>query len=72
MLYYYIATILDLKRFIWWYEDLRETLHKVHRQGNNHESSDFADSEVILQDFINRYSDPSSPSPLANSILVGL
>lgn len=54
----------DFKKFIWWQEDLRETLEKVHRQSNNHHASDFKDSELILQDFVNRYVDPSSKSPM--------
>ena len=55
---------VDFKKFIWWQEDLRETLGKVHRQANNHHASDFKDSELILQDFINRYVDPSDTSPM--------
>lgn len=55
---------VDFKKFIWWQEDLRETLQKVHRQANNHHASDFKDSELLLQDFINRYVDPSSSSPM--------
>ena len=31
----------------------------VYREANNHDSSDFKNSELILQDFINRYVDPS-------------
>lgn len=54
----------DFKRFIWWQEDLRETLGKVSRQANNHQASDFKDSELVLQDFIDRYVDPSAKSPM--------
>lgn len=54
----------DFKKFIWYAEDLRETLGKVARQANNHHASDFKDSELILQDFINRYVDPSAKSPM--------
>lgn len=54
----------DFKKFIWWQEDLRDTLKKVYRQANNHHASDFKDSELVLQDFINRYVDPSSKSPM--------
>lgn len=54
----------DFKKFIWWQEDLRDTLKKVYRQANNHHASDFKDSELILQDFINRYVDPNSQSPM--------
>ena len=49
------------KRFVYFQEDLKETLASVHRQANNHEESDFKDSELILQDFIKRYSDPERP-----------
>ncbi len=60
-----IMTInVDFKKFIWWQEDLRETLTKVYRQANNHHASDFKDSELILQDFINRYVDPKAQSPM--------
>ena len=31
----------------------------VHREANNHHASDFKGSELILQDFINRYVDPN-------------
>ena len=54
----------DFKRFIWWQEDLRETVGKIARQANNHHASDFKDSELILQDFIDRYVDPSAKSPM--------
>lgn len=54
----------DFKKFIWWQEDLRDTLKKVYRQANNHHASDFKDSELLLQDFINRYVDPKSQSPM--------
>ena len=54
----------DFKKSIWFTEDLKETLAKMHRQANNHHSSDFKDSELILQDFINRYTDPNSKSPM--------
>lgn len=37
------------------------TLERVHRQANEHKESDFADSELVLQDFIKRHSDPSNP-----------
>jgi hypothetical protein len=38
----------DFKRFIWWFEDFKETLARVHRQSNNHSATDFQDSELIL------------------------
>ena len=49
------------RRMIWFQQDLEETLARVHRQANNHDASDFKDSELILQDFIRRYSDPRNP-----------
>lgn len=49
------------KRYVYFNEDLKETLASVHRQANNHDASDFKDSELILQDFISRYSDPENP-----------
>lgn len=51
----------SVKRLMWFDEDLQETLTRVHRQANNHDASDFKDSELILQDFIRRYSDPRNP-----------
>ena len=62
----------DIKRFVWWNHDLKETLAKVHRQANNHESCDFKDSELLLQDFINRYTDPSSANPMKNALSVSV
>jgi hypothetical protein len=54
----------DFKRFIWWFEDFKETLTRVHREANNHDSADFKDSELILQDFIRRYTNPLAQVPL--------
>ena len=51
----------DFKKYVYFNEDLKETMASVHRQANNHDSSDFKDSELILQDFILRYSDPENP-----------
>jgi len=48
-------------RYVYFQEDLKETLNSVHRQANNHDASDFKDSELILQDFIARYVDPRNP-----------
>lgn len=58
------AFVIDLKRFIWWFEDFKETLFRVHREANDHKDSDFAESEIILQDFIRRYTNPNSARPL--------
>jgi hypothetical protein len=54
----------DLKKFVWWSEDFKETMMRCHRQANNHDSSDFKDSEIILQDFIARYTNPNEKIPL--------
>ena len=64
--------MIDVKKFVFWFEDLKETLARVHRQANNHEASDFKDSEIILQDFIRRYSNPakSFPYPGDNNALL--
>jgi hypothetical protein len=53
-----------LKKAVWWAEDFKETLGKVHRQANDNAASDFKDSELILQDFINRYIDPRGKNPM--------
>jgi hypothetical protein len=62
----------DIRKFVWWNQDLKETLARVHRQANDHEASDFKDSELLLQDFINRYTDPNSASPMVNALNVGI
>ena len=62
----------DIRKFVWWNQDLKETLARVHRQANDHEASDFKDSELLLQDFINRYTDPNSGSPMVNALNVGV
>ncbi len=51
----------SFKKHVYFYEDLKETMTKVHRQSNEHKRNDFADSELIVQDFIRRNSDPDSP-----------
>jgi hypothetical protein len=45
-------------------EDFKETLSKVYRQANGHAASDYKDSELVLQDFIDRYVDPNAESPM--------
>lgn len=55
---------VDFKKFVWWNEDFKETLSKVHRQANDHKATDFKDSELLLQDFIDRYVDPNAASPM--------
>lgn len=48
-------------RYVYFNEDLKETMASIHRQANNHDASDFKDSELLLQDFILRHSDPDKP-----------
>ena len=55
---------LDVKKAVWWIADFEETLEKVYRQANDHASTDFKDSELVLQDFVDRYIDPSATSPM--------
>ena len=54
----------EMKRWIWWTADLQETLARCHRQAYNNDASDFADSELLLQDFIRRYTDETEEMPL--------
>merc|ERR1719443_1029288 len=54
----------DMKRWIWYTADLQETLMRTHRQSFKNDASDFADSELLLQDFIRRYSDDTLEKPL--------
>jgi hypothetical protein len=69
----YLLQHEDFKKSIWFAEDFKETMGKVHRQANNHHASDFKDSELIIQDFINRYVDVNSESPMkAHTTLCGL
>ena len=55
---------------MYWREDFVETMKKVYRQGNDNEASDFKDSELLLQDFLNRYTDPSSSEPMKNCAFI--
>ena len=36
------------RKYVFFQEDLKETLERVHRQANDHKASDFADSELML------------------------
>lgn len=54
----------QMKKWIWWSADLQETLMRVHRQSFKNDASDFADSELLLQDYIRRYSDETDEKPL--------
>merc|ERR1712224_602665 len=54
----------EMKRWVWWSADLQETLIRCHRQNFNNDASDFADSGLLLQDFVRRYSDDTQERPL--------
>ena len=54
----------DMKKWIWFSADLQETLIRCHRQSFKNDKSDFADSELLLQDFIRRYTDDTLQKPL--------
>ena len=55
---------VDMKRWVWYSADLQETLIRCHRQSYKNDASDFADSELLLQDFVRRYSDDTEAKPL--------
>jgi len=54
----------QMKKWIWFTADLQETLMRCHRQSFKNDPSDFADSELLLQDFVRRYSDDTLEKPL--------
>ena len=54
----------DMKRWVWYSADLQETLVRCHRQSWKNDASDFADSELLLQDFVRRYTDDTLEKPL--------
>ena len=54
----------EMKRWVWYTADLEETLMRTHRQSFKNHASDFADSELLLQDFIRRYTDDTCEKPL--------
>ena len=60
----YLLNSPDVDKWVWWKSDLTETLDKIYRQGNDNKASDFKDSELLLQDFINRYVNPTDVSPM--------
>ena len=53
-----------MKKWIWYTCDLKETLMRCHRQSYKNDATDFADSELLLQDFIRRYTDETEEMPL--------
>jgi hypothetical protein len=54
----------EMKRWVWFSADLQETLIRCHRQSFKNDASDFADSELLLQDFVRRYTDDTLEKPL--------
>ena len=54
----------QMKKWVWYTCDLHETLTRIHRQSYKNDASDFADSELLLQDFIRRYTDETEEMPL--------
>lgn len=54
----YLLDSEEFKRWVYFNEDTREVLERIHRQANNHNEEDFKDSELIVQDFLRRYADP--------------
>ena len=53
-----------VKQWVWYTCDMQETLARCHRQSYKNDASDFADSELLLQDFIRRYTDDTEEMPL--------
>ena len=62
----YMLNHPDVEKALWWQCDFKDTLDRIYRQANDHAASDFKDSELLLQDFLNRYVDPSAKSPMKN------
>jgi hypothetical protein len=54
----------QMKEWVWFTADLQETMTRCHRQSFKNDASDFADSELLLQDFIRRYTDETQEKPL--------
>lgn len=57
----------QMKKWVWFSADLQETLMRCHRQSFKNDASDFADSELLLQDFVRRYSDDTLEKPLTTA-----
>lgn len=49
----------EVKKFIHWGIDFRETMKQVRREGTNNHPSDFKQAEIALQAFINRWVNPA-------------
>jgi hypothetical protein len=61
-----------VKKYIWYELDLTDTLGRSQRQSYLNTSEDFKDAELILQDFIRRYTDETQPLPLTTkNALIG-
>jgi hypothetical protein len=56
-----------MKKWVWFSADLQETVMRCHRQSFKNDASDFADSELLLQDFIRRYTDDTLEKPLTQA-----
>ena len=50
---------------MWFQLDFKETINRVHRQSYKNSPEDFKDTELILQDFVRRYSDETQKLPLS-------
>ena len=53
-----------MKKYLWYKCDLHRTLERVHRQSFFNSGEDFKDSELVLQDFIRRYTDETQHLPI--------
>ncbi len=62
---------LGVHKWLWFNFDLESTLSRVHRQSFTNSQEDFKNSELILQDFIRRYTDETQSLPLtpANALI---
>ena len=68
----HLLTAPQMKEWVWFTADLQETLMRCHRQSFKNDASDFADSELLLQDFIRRYTDETAEKPLTSkNALIG-
>ena len=68
----HLLTGPQMKEWVWFTADLQETLMRCHRQSFKNDASDFADSELLLQDFIRRYTDETAEKPLSSkNALIG-
>jgi hypothetical protein len=59
-----LIIFLEVKKWVWFDLDLRETLSRCSRQSYLNTSEDFKDSEIILQDFIRRHTDETQALPI--------